>query len=129
MREGVASRRSGALARGDCRALRSVASHDQALFGTAAPTGCATSEPKGGESSEKLAKTTEMCLPERKRVRKGGEEDDRSCRPHPGRPDGLAQHAVLVWGSRRGGACAPAIRGPGRHPGARALCARPDGQV
>jgi hypothetical protein len=40
------------------------------------PTGYATSEPKGGESSEKLAKTAEMCLPERKRVRKGGEEDD-----------------------------------------------------
>src|SRR5437763_687671 len=40
------------------------------------PTGYATSEPKGGESPEKLAKTAEMCLPERKRVRKGGEEDD-----------------------------------------------------
>ena len=71
------------------------------------PTGCATSEPKGGESPEKLAKTAEMCLPERKRVRKGGEEDDRSCRPDPGRPDKLAQHAVLVWGGRGGGACAP----------------------
>jgi hypothetical protein len=40
------------------------------------PTGYATSEPRGGESPEKLAKTAEMCLPERKRVRKGGEEDD-----------------------------------------------------
>jgi hypothetical protein len=39
-----------------------------------------------------------MCHPERKRVRKGGEEDDRSCRPHPGRPDGLAQHVGLVQG-------------------------------
>jgi len=39
------------------------------------PTGYATSEPKGGENPEKLAKTAEMCLPERKRVRKGGEED------------------------------------------------------
>src|SRR6266566_3476678 len=93
------------------------------------PTGYATSERRGGESPEKLAKTTEMWLPERKRVRKGGEEDDRSCRPHPGGPDGLAEHAVLVWGSGGGGACAPAIRGPQSHPGARALCARSDGQV
>jgi hypothetical protein len=93
------------------------------------PTGYATSERRGGESPEKLAKTTEMCLPERKRVRKGGEEDDRSCRPHPGGPDRLAEHAVLVWGSGCGGACAPAIRGPQSHPGARALCARSDGQV
>src|SRR6266487_2348804 len=84
---------------------------------------------RGEESPEKLAKTTEMCLPERKRVRKGGEEDDRSCRPHPGGPDELAEHAVLVWGSGCGGACAPAIRGPQSHPGARAVCARPDGQV
>jgi uncharacterized protein YjbI with pentapeptide repeats len=43
--------------------------------------------------------------------------------------DGLAEHAVLVWGSGCGGACAPAIRGPGRHKGAGAICARSDGQV
>ncbi len=45
-------------------------------LGQQAPTGYATSEPKRGENPEKLAKTAEMCLPERKRVRKGGEEDD-----------------------------------------------------
>ena len=39
-------------------------------LGIALPTGYATSERRGGESPEKLAKTTEMCLPERKRVRK-----------------------------------------------------------
>src|SRR6266568_8869856 len=71
------------------------------------PTGYATSERKGGERPEKLAKTAEMWLPERKRVRKGGEEDDRSCHSHPGGPDELAQHAVLVWGGGCGGACAP----------------------
>src|SRR5258708_4834949 len=61
------------------------------------PTGYATSERRWGESPEKLAKTAEMCLPERKRVRKEGEEDDRSCRPYPGGPNEHAEHAILVW--------------------------------
>jgi hypothetical protein len=93
------------------------------------PTGYATSVRKERESPEKLAKATEMCLPERKRVRKGGEEDDRSCRPHPGGPDELAEHAIVVWRSGCGGPCTPAIRGPRSHPGAGAIGARSDGQV
>ena len=36
------------------------------LLGTAHPTGYATSEPRGGKSPEKRAKTAEMWLPERK---------------------------------------------------------------
>jgi energy-coupling factor transporter ATP-binding protein EcfA2 len=99
------------------------------FFGLTGPTGYATSVRKGGESPEKLAKATEMCLPERKRVKKGGEEDDRSCRPHPGGPDELAEHAIVVWRSGCGGPCTPAIRGPRSHPGAGAICARSDGQV
>src|SRR5258708_29027943 len=66
-------------------------------FHTSFPTGYATSERRWGESPEKLAKTAEMCLPERKRVRKEGEEDDRSCRPYPGGPNEHAEHAILVW--------------------------------
>src|SRR5260370_6288471 len=46
--------------------------------GKAVPTGYATSERRWGESPEKLAKTAEMCLPERKRVRKKGEDTTRS---------------------------------------------------
>src|SRR5690349_9070932 len=99
----------------------------QNFLDTKSPTGYATSERKGGESPEKLAKMTEMCHPERKRVRKGGEEDDRSYRPHPRGPDGLAEHTVLVWGSGCGGACAPTIRGPQCHKGAGAIGARSDG--
>jgi len=93
------------------------------------PTGYATSEPRGGESPEKLAKTAEMWLPERKRVRKGEEEDDRSCRPDPGRPDKLAEHAALVWGGRRGDAGAPGARNPQSDRGTSAICASSDGQV
>ena len=41
-----------------------------AIFLSKLPTGYATSEPKGGESLEKLAKTAEKWLPERKLSRR-----------------------------------------------------------
>ncbi len=53
------------------KAIEDVAKADpNNIQEVAAPTGYATSEPKGGESPEKLAKTAEKWLPERKLSRR-----------------------------------------------------------